>query len=98
MKTIKTLLLSAAVLFTMNAFAQDPAAKGSVGKTINKIGNGTAHLAVKGVSAVSDKEYKGKVGPGGQTIYINKNSHYYYVNSRGKKVYISKMKMKNKPM
>lgn len=97
MKKIKVFLLSAAVLFTVQAFAQDPG-KGKVGRTINKIGNGTAHVAVKGVAAVSDKEYKGMVAPGGEAVYINKHSHYYYVNSRGKKVYISKAKMHKKPM
>lgn len=96
MKKIKFLLLSAAMLFAVQSFAQDPG-KGKVGRTINKIGNKTAHVAVKGASAVSDKVYDGKVAPNGQTVYINKNSHYYYVNTRGKKVYISKSRLKNKP-
>lgn len=96
MKKIKVLLLSAAVLFSVNSFAQT-SSKGTVGRTVNKVGNKTAELAVKGVSAVGDKEYKGKVGPSGQTIYINKHSKYFYVNARGKKVYVSKMKLKDAP-
>ena len=96
MKKIKILLLSAAVLFTVQSFAQNTE-KGKVGKTINKAGNKTAEIAVKGASKVGDKEYKGKVGPGGQTIYINKNSKYYYVNKRGAKVYVSKARLRNAP-
>lgn len=96
MKKIKVLLFSAAVLFSVNSFAQT-STKGVVGKTVNKVGNKTAELAVKGVSAVGDKEYKSKVGPSGQTIYINKNSKYFYVNARGKKVYVAKSKLKDAP-
>ncbi len=96
MKKIKVLLFSAAVLFSVQSFAQNPA-KGKVGATINKVGNKTAELAVKGVSAVGDKVYEGKVAPGGEVVYINKNSKYYYVNKKGKKVYVAKMKLKDAP-
>ncbi len=96
MKKIKVLLFSAAVLFSVQSFAQNPA-KGKVGATINKVGNKTAEIAVKGVSDVGDKEYKGKVAPGGETIYINKHSKYFYVNNKGKKVYVSKSKLKDAP-
>lgn len=89
------MLLTAAVLFSIHSFAQNTA-KGKVGTAINKAGNKTAELAVKGVSAVGDKEYKGKTGPGGQTIYINKNSKYFYVNKKGAKVYVPKAKLKDK--
>ncbi|MVN23265.1 hypothetical protein [Mucilaginibacter arboris] len=96
MKKIKALLLSAAVLFAVQSFAQNTG-KGKVGTAINKAGNKTAELAVKGASAVADKKYDGKVGPGGQVIYINKNSKYYYVNKKGAKVYVSKAKLKDAP-
>lgn len=97
MKKIKVLLLSATMLFAVQSFAQNTA-KGKVGATINKVGNKTAELAVKGVSTVGDKEYKGKVAPGGETIYINKHSKYFYVNKKGKKVYVAKAKLKNAPV
>jgi len=96
MKKIRILLLSAAVFFAVQSFAQNTA-KGKVGATVNKVGNKTAELAVKGVSAVGDKAYKGKVAPGGEAIYINKNSKYFYVNKKGKKVYVSKAKLKDAP-
>lgn len=96
MKKIKVLLLSAAVLFSVQSFAQNTA-KGKVGTAINKAGNKTAELAVKGVSTVGDKVYEGKVAPNGDKVYINKNSKYYYVNKKGAKVYVSKAKLKDAP-
>ncbi len=88
-----------ALLFSMQlGYAQDkPAEKGKVGKTVNKVGNKTAEVSVKTASAVVDKKYDSKIGPQGQTIYINKDSRYYYVNSRGKKVFVSKARLKDKP-
>jgi len=68
----------------------------AIKKTAKKVGNKTAELAVKGASKVADKTYASKVGPGGQTIYIDKNSKYYYVNKKGAKVYVSKAKLRNK--
>lgn len=96
MKKIKALLLSAAVLFAVQSFAQNTG-KGKVGTAINKAGNKTAELAVKGTSAIADKVYEGKVAPNGEKVYINKNSKYYYVNKKGAKVYVSKAKLKDAP-
>lgn len=87
-----------AMLLSLQVMAQSTSTEGKVGKTINKIGNKTAEVAVKGASAVADKVYESKVGPKGQTIYIDKNSRYYWVDARGKKIYISKTKLKNKPV
>jgi len=69
-----------------------------IGRTAKKIGNATAHTAVSGESAVVDKVYDGKCAPGGQTVYINKHSHYYYVNKKGRKVYLKKSQLMDKPM
>lgn len=85
-----------ACLITIGCLAQnDSTGKGKVGTAINKAGNKTAQVAVSGASVVADKKYAAKVGPQGQTIYINKNDHYYYVNGRGRKVYVSKSRLKN---
>ena len=98
MNKLKFIMIPA-LLLSLQAMAQtDTSSKGKVGRTINKIGNKTAQVAVKGASMVADKKYDGKVGPGGQTIFINKNSHYYYVNARGKKVYVAKTALKDSPM
>ena len=66
-------------------------------KTASKVGNKTAEVAVKGTSAVVDKKYNGKVAPGGQTVYIDKNSYYYYVNKKGRHVYVKESTLVDKP-
>lgn len=65
-------------------------------KTAKKVGNKTAEIAAKGAAEVVDQVYKGKVGPQGQTIYIDNESKYYYINKKGKKVYVSKSRLKDK--
>jgi hypothetical protein len=69
-----------------------------IGKTATTVGHATAHTAVIGDAAITDKRYRGKMGPGGQTIYINKNSHYFYVDHKGKRVYLKKSELRDKPM
>ncbi len=66
-------------------------------KTASKVGNKTAEVASKGTAAVVDKKYDGKVGPQGQTIYIDKNSYYYYVNKKGRHVYVKESALIVKP-
>lgn len=61
-----------------------------------KVGNKTAELASKGKNAITDKIYKDKEGPNGETIYINKHSKYYWIDKKGHKVPISKNKLRSK--
>ena len=61
-----------------------------------KAGNKTAELASKGKNRISDKIYKDKEGPNGETIYIDKHSKYYWIDEKGHKVPISKNKLRNK--
>jgi hypothetical protein len=68
----------------------------TIDSTAKKVGNKTASIAVKGTSAITDKIYKGKEGPRGETVYINKNDHKYIVNSKGKKVYLKSWQIKDK--
>ena len=56
----------------------------------------TEQVASKTKSAVVDNKYKGKVGPNGETIYIDHESKYYYVDSKGKKVYLPKSSLQDK--
>jgi hypothetical protein len=69
-----------------------------VGDAATKIGHKTSELAVKGASAVVDKQYKEKCGPNGETIYINSHSQYYYVDKKGHKVYLKESELKDKKM
>jgi len=97
MKTTHYLLLPAFAALSLTAVAQEKTpSDGKVGKTVNKAGNKAAHVAVKTTSAIVDKKYAGKTGPDGQTIYINNKSEYYYVNGKGKKVYVTAAELKDK--
>jgi hypothetical protein len=71
--------------------------RAQVDSTAKKVGNKTAEITVNSKSAVVDEVYKGKEGPAGQTIYIDHNSKYYYIDKKGKKVYVSKSSLKDKP-
>jgi len=61
-----------------------------------KAGNKTAEIASKGKSTVTDKVYKDKEGPNGETIYIDKHSKYYWIDKKGHKVPIAKNKLQAK--
>jgi hypothetical protein len=83
------LLMMLGIVFTTRA---------QVDSTVKKAGNKTAELASKGKSAVVDEVYKDKIGPAGQSpIYIDHSSKYYYVDKKGKKVYVPKTALKDKP-
>jgi hypothetical protein len=68
----------------------------AIGKGAKKAGNKTAELASKGKAVVIDKVYDGKQGPGGQTIYINNKSKYYWVDKKGHRHYITESELKDK--
>lgn len=48
-------------------------------------------------AAIKDQKVDDKVGPGGETVYLNEDAKYYYINDKGEKVFISKIQMKDKP-
>jgi hypothetical protein len=48
-------------------------------------------------AAIKDDKLEDKVGPGGETAYMDDNGKYYYINNEGKKVFITKMQLKDKP-
>lgn len=64
--------------------------------TAKKVGNGTASTATKLASKITDKVYKDKVGPEGQKIYIDSHAKYYYVDSKGKKVFVTEVELQDK--
>jgi len=92
-------LLGSAISLTGMAQGIDSTAK-KVGKKIDttakKVGNKTASTAVKGVSAIKDKIYKGKQAPGGEVVYIDNKDRKYYVDQKGKKVYLKPSQIKDK--
>ena len=68
----------------------------AVKKGAKKAGNKTAELASKGKSRVTDKVYKGKLGPTGQTIYIDDHSRYYWIDKKGHRNYVTEAELKDK--
>jgi hypothetical protein len=68
----------------------------SVKKGAKKTGNKTAELASKGKSRVTDKVYKGKLGPNGQTIYIDDHLRYYWIDKKGHRNYVTEADLKDK--
>ena len=99
-RLFKVTLFAAAIFATAQTRAQEH--KDNIGHKITKagkaVGHKTSEIAVKGEAAVVDKRYDGKYGPGGEKVYINKDSHYYYVNKRGHKIVISKLQLRDKPL
>jgi hypothetical protein len=65
-------------------------------KGAKTVGNKTAEVTEKGVAKVTDKKSDEFVGPDGQSIYIDDLGKYYWVNGKGKKIYVSESSLKAK--
>ncbi|WP_158990881.1 hypothetical protein [Mucilaginibacter sp. L196] len=89
--TLKIALLATGLFAVTQVHAQS-----TISKDAHAVGHKTSEIAAKSKATIVDKKYRGKQGPGGQTVYIDKYSHYYYVNSRGHKYYLKKSQIRNK--
>jgi uncharacterized low-complexity protein len=103
MKNIIKVALVAAGIFSFaqsqaKTTARDTTVVQKAGQTAKKVGHKTSEIAANADAAVVDKKYEGKCGPGGQTVYINKHSHYYYINKTGHRVFLKKSQLMDKPM
>jgi hypothetical protein len=98
MKKLIGISILAMLLGFSSANAQDTTKKVTtkVKEGAVKAGNKTAELASKGKNAITDKVYKDKEGPNGETIYINKHSKYYWIDKKGHKVPISENELRSK--
>jgi hypothetical protein len=61
------------------------------------VGNKIEEGAKDAAAAITDQKLKNKVGPGGETAYVDENGKYYYINNAGEKVFITKIQLKDKP-
>lgn len=97
---VKAALFSAAVLFAVQGMAEtvkkDTSITKKAGTTTKKVGHQISNTAANTESHVVDKKYEGKCGPNGETVYINKYSHYYFVNKKGHRVYLKKSQLMDK--
>lgn len=87
---LATLMGAAITLISVDGMAQ------GIDSTAKKVGNKVASTAVKGASAVKDKIYKGKQAPTGEVVYIDSKDRKYFVDKKGKKVYLKKSEIKDK--
>ena len=62
------------------------------------VGHKTSELAAKGAAAVTDKRYENHWAPGGELVYIDSHSRYYYVNKTGHRNYLVKSQLRDKPL
>ena len=101
-KFIGIAVLALALGFSSSANAQEEVKqdikKGAkaVKKGAKKAGNKTAEVASKGKSKITDQVYKEKVGPNNETIYIDNQSKYYWVDKKGHKHYVEETALKDK--
>lgn len=87
----RSLLLAGAMFGAVQAYAQH-----TIKKVTVKVGHTTAHAASKGAAIVVDRRYRGKYGPHGEDIFIDKHSRYYYVDHRGHHVYVTRMHLRSR--
>jgi hypothetical protein len=65
--------------------------------TAEKVGDNISEGVNDAAAAIADKKVEGKVGPGGETAYIDDDGKYYYINNEGNKVFITKIQLRDKP-
>jgi len=107
MKKFFGILIIALFGFSVSSFAQSKTEKAensvktgakkawhSTKKGAKAVGNKTAEVTQKGVARVTDKKSDQWVGPAGQTIYIDDLGKYYWINGKGKKIYVSESALK----
>jgi hypothetical protein len=61
------------------------------------VGDKIEEGAKDAAAAIADQKLKNKVGPGGETAYVDEDGKYYYINNSGEKVFITKVQLKDKP-
>jgi hypothetical protein len=97
-KLIGIVMIVAGLCFSSDLQAQSTVKK--VGKKVEKgakkAGNKTAEVASKGKSKIRDTEYKEKVGPNGETVYMDRENQYYWKDKKGKKHYIQSEQLKDR--
>ena len=65
-------------------------AKGAkaIGKGAKAVGKKTAEISSKGYAEIKDKSLKNRHGPNGETVYVNKYNQKYYVDKKGRWIYL----------
>lgn len=69
----------------------------NIEKEAEEAGDAISEAAAKAAAAITDQKLDNKVGPNGQTVYVDEHAKYYYINKEGKKVFITRLQLKDKP-
>lgn len=88
-------LVTLSLGFSSAALAQDQDTS-KIRKAAKKTGNKTAEVASKSKAKITDQKHKDKVGPNGETIYIDNHSKYYWVDKKGRRHYVTETALKAK--
>jgi hypothetical protein len=75
---------------------EDKSVKKEVKKGAKKAGNKTAEVASKGKAKITDERHKDKVGPNGETVYIDNHAKFYWVDKKGRRHYVTEAELKDK--
>jgi hypothetical protein len=68
-----------------------------VKKGAKAVGKKSAEVGSKTKAKVTDQVYKEKIGPNGETIYIDNTNRYYWIDKKGHKHYLPYGQLKDKP-
>lgn len=91
MKKISLLILIMSLFAGVEVMAQQ-----RVDSAAKKVGDKAASTAVKGVSTIKDKVYKGKKAPDGSAVYIDNKDRKYYIDKKGKKIFLKPSQIRDK--
>ncbi len=99
MKKLLSLLLSTAILgLSAEVYAQND--RSGLGKNLDQqtdtVAMKTGKQKNRNASKTVDQPYSDRVGPEGQTVYIDKDAKYYYMNEKGERIYVSKSDLREK--
>lgn len=67
-----------------------------VKKGAQKAGDKVSEGVNDAAAAIKDQKVKDKVGPGGETVYVDNSAKYYYIDNQGDKKYITELQLKDK--
>jgi hypothetical protein len=97
-KIFSVFLMTLFLGYATTALAQDEdkSVKKEVKKGAKKVSNKTAEVASKGKAKVTDEVHKDKIGPNGETVYIDNHAKYYWVDKKGRRHYVTEAQLKNK--
>jgi hypothetical protein len=68
-----------------------------VDEETQSVGDKIEEGAKDAASAITDQKLENKVGPGGETAYVDEDGKFYYINNAGEKVFITVLQLQDKP-